>query len=309
MNFGTFKKIIQDTLQEWGEDKATRLAAAVAYYTVFALPPLLLLLLTIARLIYGNDSGGQLEQLITEQVGPTAGDAITAILGSDQADNATRNAAIATLVSIATLLFGASGLFLQLEDAMNTIWDVERQSTGIMGFIKKRGSGVVMVLGFGFLLLVSLAASAFLSGFSSAIANALPGSTLIYQIINFIISFAVITLLFAMIFKFVPDVKVEWRDVWLGAAITALLFSIGKWALGLYIGSSAITSSYGAAGSLIALLLWVYYSAQILFFGAEFTQVYARHRGARIEPDDDDAVALDPEKRTKQGMSPKRQKA
>ena len=308
MNFGTFKKIIQDTLQEWGEDKATRLAAAVAYYTVFALPPLLLLLLTIARLIYGGDSDGQLEQMITEQVGPTAGDAITSILGSDQADNAARNAAIATLVSIATLLFGASGLFIQLEDAMNTIWDVERQSTGIMGFIKKRGSGVVMVLGFGFLLLVSLAASAFLSGFSGAIANALPGSTLIYQIINFIVSFAVVTLLFAMIFKFVPDVQIEWRDVWLGAALTALLFSVGKWALGLYIGSSAITSSYGAAGSLIALLLWVYYSAQILFFGAEFTQVYARHRGARIEPDDD-AVRLEPEKRTKQGMSPKRKKA
>ncbi len=301
MKFADIKNILQSTVQEWGADKASRLAAALSYYTIFALPPLLLLLIGIASLVYGN-AQAQVSDVITQQVGENAASVITTLLQQGDQPNALT---LSGIVSLATLLFAASGLFLQLEDAMNTIWDVERQSTGIIGMLKKRTGGITMVLGIGFLLLVLLAFSAILSGLSQTVTDVLPGSALLYQALNFVISFGIVTLLFALLFKFVPDVEIRWRDVWLGAALTALLFTVGKWALGKYIGSSAVTNAYGAAGSLIALLLWIYYSAQILFFGAEFTQVYTRYRGRQIQPASD-AVALSPQKRAQQGMSPKR---
>jgi membrane protein len=192
---------------------------------------------------------------------------------------------IGTLVGLATLLIGASGVFGQLQMSLNTIWEVKpKTSRGLLGQVKDRFFSFTMVLGVAFLLLVSLVLSSMLSSFGSVLSDNLPGGATLWQLINFALSFAVVTVLFALIFKVIPDAKVEWRDVWLGAAVTALLFTIGKQLLGLYLGKAAVGSSYGAAGSMIALVVWVYYASQILFVGAEFTQVHARHRGARIEP-------------------------
>jgi membrane protein len=188
-------------------------------------------------------------------------------------------------VGIVTLLVGASGVFGQLQTSLNAIWEVKpKPDRGLLGQMKDRFFSFTMVLGVAFLLLVSLVLSSMLSSFGSVLADNLPGGAALWQVINFALSFGVVTLLFALIFKVIPDAKVQWRDVWLGAAVTALLFTIGKQLLGLYLGKAAVGSSYGAAGSLIALVVWVYYATQILFVGAEFTQVHARHRGASIQP-------------------------
>jgi membrane protein len=182
---------------------------------------------------------------------------------------------------------GASGVFGQLQDALNTIWGVKaKPAQGIWGFLRSRFLSFAMVAGVCFLLLVSLAIEALLKGFSHYIQSVLPGGIVIALSVYLIFDFAVVVLLFALIFKSLPDVKIQWRDVWIGAVMTAILFGIGKWLLGFYLGSGAAASAYGAASSLITLLLWVYYSSQILLFGAEFTQVYAARAGREFEPDE-----------------------
>jgi membrane protein len=192
---------------------------------------------------------------------------------------------IATIIGIALALFGASGVFGQLQDALNTIWGVKaKPGRGIWGFLRDRFLSFAMVGGICFLLLVSLAIEALLKGFSHYVQWLLPGGMVIALAVYLVFDFTVVVLLFAMIFKFLPDVKIQWRDVWIGAVITAILFGIGKWLLGFYLGSGAAGSAYGAASSLITLLLWVYYSSQILLFGAEFTQVYARRAGREFKP-------------------------
>ena len=203
---------------------------------------------------------------------------------------------VATVVATATLLLGASGVFGQLQDSLNTIWGVQpKEGRGIWGLIKDRFISFAALLGTGFLLLVSLVLSAGLAAFGKWFGGWLPAPEVVLQVLEFLISFAVITGLFAMIFKILPDAQVAWRDVWVGAALTALLFTVGKFAIGLYLGKSDVGSAYGAAGSLVILLVWVYYSAQILLFGAEFTQVYANAVGSRIVPSKD-AVVTDPKK-------------
>lgn len=189
---------------------------------------------------------------------------------------------IATIIGIATLLFGATGAFVDLQEALNTIWSATSKSghSGIIGMIKERFLSFGMILGIAFLLLVSLVVSAGLSALGKFLSDLLPGFTHILQVVNFIISFGFITVLFAMIYKLLPDIKIAWSDVWIGAAVTSLLFTIGKFLIGLYLGRSSIASPYGAAGSLVIILVWVYYSAQILFFGAEFTQIYANKYGS-----------------------------
>lgn len=273
--------LIKQTIKEWQEDKASRLAAALAYYTVFSLPPLLIIALAVAGQFYDRaDAQEQLIAQMNQLVGDTGAEAITDILNSASQPAST---AIATIVSVVTLLFGASGVFTQLQDAMNTIWEVEpKPKQGIIQTIKDRLFSFTLVLGAGFLLLVSLILSAALAAASQFLSGAAGNSALIGQLINTVVSFAVVVLLFALIFKIIPDVEVRWRDVWVGAVITALLFTIGKWAIGFYLGRAAPGSAYGAAGSLIVVLLWVYYSAQILFLGAEFTQVYAHQHGSRV---------------------------
>ena len=189
------------------------------------------------------------------------------------------------MISVVILLIGASGVFAQLQSALNTVWNVKaKPNGGIWQFIRKRLLSFGMVLAIGFLLLVSLLVSAFLSGISKLEINLLPGLTPLWQLVNFAISFGFISLLFALIYKYLPDVKIRWKDVWVGAIITALLFTLGKFAIGFYLGRGSLGSSYGAAGSLIVFLAWVFYSAQILLFGAEFTQVYARKYGRKICP-------------------------
>jgi len=213
---------------------------------------------------------------------------------------------LAGLIGLVTLLFGASGVFGELQDSLNTIWEVEaKPGRGIWGTIKDRFFSFTLVLGTGFLLLVSLLLTTFLTAIGGRLEAALPGGALLWQVVNFVISFGLITLLFAMIFKYIPDVEIQWRDVWIGAAATALLFVIGRLALSLYLGNSSTTSVYGAAGSLVVVLLWVYYTAQILFFGAEFTQVYANRYGSQIVPAEN-AVPLTEERRAQQGI-PKRE--
>jgi membrane protein len=192
---------------------------------------------------------------------------------------------LASVLGVATLLFGASGVFGSLQDSLNTIWEVQpKAGRGIWGVVKDRFLSLSMVLGVGFLLLISLVITTALEAVGAYFGGLLPSWAPVLQALNLAVSFGVITLLFAMIFKYLPDAKVDWGDVWLGSAATALLFIVGKYAIGLYLGKSSIGSSYGAAGSFVVLLVWIYYSAQILFFGAEFTKVYAGHRGTRIAP-------------------------
>ncbi|HWQ13035.1 MAG TPA: YihY/virulence factor BrkB family protein, partial [Roseiflexaceae bacterium] len=210
--------------------------------------------------------------------------------------------AIASTLGVATLLFGAIGLFGQLKDAMNTIWEVQPKSgQRFMATVRQNLFSFTMVLGTAFLLLVSLIISAVLAGVTGYVGDALPGMDWLWQALNFAVGFAVTTLVFALIFKLVPDVEVAWGDVWIGALATAVLFALGRLALGWYLGRGTFSSSYGAAASLVVVLLWVYYSAQILFLGAEFTQVYARRHGSRIQPAPN-AIPVTAERRAQQGM-------
>jgi membrane protein len=266
----SYFNLFKQTVSEFNSDKVPRLGAALAYYTIFSLAPLLLIAIAIAGLAFGKEAAqGQIFAQLRGVLGPLAAKAIEEMVKSAAKP---KSGAFATIFGIVTLIFGASGVFGQLKEALNTIWDVPpKESAGILGVIKDRFLSVAMVLGIGFLLLVSLV-------IDSAIA-ALGKYVGIGIVLQNLVAIGVVTVLFAMIFRFLPDLRIPWRDVWLGAGLTSVLFVIGKFALGLYFGRSAVGSSYGAAGSLVLVLLWVYYSAQILLFGAEFTQVYARAHG------------------------------
>lgn len=274
-------QMLREAAQEWQDDKAPRLGAALAFYSVLSIGPLLLIVTAIAGLAFGPDAvNGYLFAELRHLVGDVGASAIQAILASSANPE---QGIIATIIGLVTLVVSATGFFAQLQDAMNAIWNVEDDTnTHWSWFIKKRLLSFAMIVGVGFLLLISLVISAALAAFSALIANFFP--PFILSVINLIISFAVVTFLFGMIFKILPDAYIAWRDVWVGAAITAVLFSIGKQLIGLYLGQSALASAYGAAGSLIVVLVWIYYSTQIFFFGAEFTQVYSRHFGKKIQP-------------------------
>jgi len=277
--------LLKQTAQEWLQDKAPQLGAALAYYTVFSLAPLILVLLAIVGVLFRDDPAGARDK-ITQQMSyfldPSAVQVVQSIA---QKASQPGKSTIATIIGVALALFGASGVFGQLQDALNTIWGVKaKPGLGIWAFLRARFLSFAMVAGICFLLLVSLAIEALLKGFSHYLQSVLPGGIAIAVTVYLVFDFAVVVLLFAMIFKFLPDVKIQWRDVWIGAVMTAILFGIGKWLLGFYLGSGAAGSAYGAASSLITLLLWVYYSSQILLFGAEFTQVYAAQAGRAFKP-------------------------
>src|SRR5213080_3874852 len=284
--FGTSLSLLKQTFSEWLEDKAPQLGAALAYYTVFSLAPLILVLLAIVGLIFQNDPAGAWNK-ITEQMSYFLDkSAVDVVRNIAQKAAQPGKGLLATIIGIALALFGASGVFGQLQDALNTIWGVKaKPRLGVWGFLRTRFLSFAMVAGICFLLLVSLVMEALLKAFSHYIQVAMPGGLTIAVGIYLIFDFAVITTLFAMIFKILPDVKTRWKDMWAGAIITAVFFVIGKWALGLYLGSGTAASAYGAASSLVTLLLWAYYSSQILLFGAEFTQVYTREFGSPLEPD------------------------
>jgi membrane protein len=277
--------LFKTTFNEWLEDKAPQLGAALAYYTVFSLAPLILVLLAIVGVIFRNDPQGAWER-ITDQMRYIMDPSGVQVV-QDIARNAARPSAgfWASVIGIALALFGASGVFGQLQDALNTIWGVKaKPAAAIWDYLRVRFLSFAMVAGICFLLLVSLTIDALLKGFSSYLEANLPGGAAVGLTIYMTVDLCLVVLLFALMFKYLPDVQVRFRDVLVGAAMTAVLFLIGKWALGLYLGSGAAASAYGAASSLVTLLLWIYYSSQILLFGAEFTQVYANRFGAGGKP-------------------------
>ena len=293
-------RLLKETFKEWNDDNASRLAAALSYYTIFSLAPLLIIAIAIAGAVFGDEAAsGEIVKQIQGLVGKAGAEVIQTALQNAQKPD-TRN--FASIISIGVLLFGASNVFAQIQDALNTIWEVEpKPGRSFLLTLRKRFVSFAMVAGVGFLLLVSLIVNTALEAMLKYFNNLLPGFDWLWQVGNFAISFAVITLLFAFIYKFIPDAKIAWNDVWIGSAMTSLLFVIGKYLLGLYLGNSSFGSAYGAAGSLIVLLAWINYAAQIIFFGAEFTQVYASKYGSRIEPDDNSRKVPEAD-RASQGM-------
>jgi membrane protein len=278
--------LLKQTFSEWLEDKVPQLGAALAYYTVFSLAPLVLFLLAIVGFLFHNDPAGAWRKMTEQMSYFLDKSAVDVVEGIAQKASQPNKGLLATIIGILLALFGASGVFGQLQNALNTIWGVKaKPGAGIAGFIRSRFLSFAMVAGVCFLLLVSLVLESVLKSFSHYVQAMFPGGIVIALLVYSIFDLAVVVLLFASIFKFLPDVKIQWRDVWIGAVMTAIFFAIGKWALGLYLGSGAAASAYGAASSLITLLLWIYYSSQILFFGAEFTQVYAARAGRAFVPD------------------------
>ena len=277
--------ILKTTATQWIGDKCPQLGAALAYFTVFSLAPLVLLLLALFGLFFGSEHA---RDKITEQlqylIDPNGIKVVQDIAASASKP---RSGILATVLGVVVGLFGASGVFGQLQDALNTIWGVKpKPGAGLWSFLRARFLSFAMVGGVCFLLLVSLTVESVLRAVSTYLQKMLPGGHILALTLFFIFDLAVVIFLFAMIFRYLPDAKIAWRDVWMGASLTAVLFVIGKFILGLYLGSGAAGSAYGAASSLITLLLWIYYSAQILLFGAEFTQVYANTYGSQVEPED-----------------------
>jgi membrane protein len=273
-----YLSLFKETFKEFGEDKAPRLGAALAYYTIFSVGPLLLIAVAMAGIFFGQEAAqGRISAELGKVFGSKMAESLETMV---QAAAKPKSGRIATIVGVITLIFGASGVFAQLKDALNTIWNVEKKkAAGFIGFIKERFLSMAMVLGIGFLLLVTLVVDAAISAMGGLIEQYVGGEA-VMQAIQLVVSFVVVSVLFAAIFRILPDLKIAWKDVWLGAIFTALLFVLGKFGLGIYLGKAAIGSAYGAAGSLVILLVWVYWSAQILFLGAEFTQVYARTYGS-----------------------------
>lgn len=269
--------ILKETAKEWSDDDAPRLGAALAFYTLFSIAPMLIILVSVLGMVLGEEaSRGQLFHQIDKLVGRQGAEAIQSMIANASQPG---RGTFATVVGFITLFVGATGVFAQLQEALNKVWNVPpRPISAIKNFFKERVLSFAMVLGIGFLLLVSLVLSAAVAAVGDLLADLIHPAVL--HVINFVFSFAMTTVLFALIYKYIPDVKVEWHDVWVGAAVTAFLFSVGRFLIGLYLGRSSVSSSYGAAGSLVVVLMWVYYASQILFFGAEFTQVWARRRGS-----------------------------
>jgi len=277
--------LLKQTAQEFLQDKGPQLGAALAYYTVFSLAPLILVLLAIVGVIFREDPAGAWNKITQQMSCFLDPRAVQVVQNIAEKASQPGKSTIATIIGVGLAVFGASGVFGQLQDALNTIWGVKaKPAQGIFGFLRARFLSFAMVAGICFLLLVSLAIEALLKGFSHYVQSVLAGGIVVAVGVYLIFDLAAVILLFAMIFKFLPDVSIQWRDVWVGAVMTAILFGIGKWLLGFYLGSGAAGSAYGAASSLITLLLWVYYSSQILLFGAEFTQVSAQQAGRELEP-------------------------
>ncbi len=294
MNFRKLLEVFKESFREFGEDKVPRLAAALAYFALFSLAPLLVIAIAVAGFAFGEEAArGEIVGQIEGVIGETGGKAIQEMIRN--AGQQKQKGVLATIAALVALLFGASGVFGQLKDTMNTVWGVEgKREGGIVSMIRQRFWSFTMVLGVGFLLLTSLIISAALAAAGTFMEGRLPGGATLWQIVTFALSFAIITLLMALIFKYIPDAEVGWGDVWVGAAFTAFLFVLGKFGIGFYLGKSTVASTYGAAASIIIVILWLYYSGLILFFGSEFTEVYSRHvRGA--------ATGSEPRPRTRRG--------
>ena len=292
---------LKQAFSEWNEDKVPRLAGALAYYTMLSIAPLLIICLKLVGVVFGEEAArGQVQAYVSQNVGTKAAESVQQMIASAGQDGA---GVMATVISLVILLFSASGVFGELQDSLNTIWEVKpKPGRAIVTIIKDRFFSFTLVLGVAFLLLVSLVISTVLAGLSERLGGGENGAlTWFWEGVHFVVSLGVITALFALIYKYVPDVKVSWRDVWAGAIFAAILFTIGKFLLGWYLGRGSTTSLYGAAGSLVALVIWVYYASQSLLLGAEFTQVTAHARKAVVAPTEN-AVPVTEETRAQQGI-------
>ena len=274
---GSAWTIAKETVTDYFEDNALSRGASIAYFTVFSIAPILVICIAIAGLVFGQDASqgamvGQLRGLMGDQ-GAQAVQAMIASAGDKS------SGIWATVIGVATLLITATGVFAEMQSSLNAIWKAE-PPTGLTGMLKARAAGLGLVAALGFLLLVSLVASAGLAALGGYLNSFVPGMKTILQVANFVVSFLMVATLFAVIYKILPDRQLKWKDVIVGAVMTSLLFTVGKTLIGLYIGSSSVASSYGAAGALVIVLLWVYYSSQIFLLGAEFTKVWASHHGS-----------------------------
>ncbi len=285
--------LLSDSFDSWSKHKAPRLGASLACYTLLSLAPLLLVVVAVVGLVFGHTAAerGIVEQIRT-LVGNDGAKAAAALL---EGSRNTTHGIVATAVGLITLLFGASGVMIELRDALNTIWEVPtREVAGlknkILAFAKERLLSFAIVLSIGFLLVVSLAVSTWIAAAGAISACFLPAYEAIFHVLNLLVSFCIITFLFAAIYKVMPDVHLEWHDVVLGGAMTSLLFTVGKFLLGIYLGKASIASSYGAFASIVVLVVWVYYSGQIFFFGAEFTKTFANKHGSQPSRNPDGLV-------------------
>lgn len=275
--------LLEEAFEEWKKDDALQWGAALAYYSIFSIAPLLLIAISVAGLVFGRAAvEGRLIEEIAGVVGPQAAEAIQTMVANA---SATGSGVWGTILGVVMMLVGASAAFAHLQKSLNHLWNVEpKADAGWRLMVRQRIAALGMVLVVALLLLSALVLSAAISALGSYAEQILPMPAWALGLIDLVVSLAVITLLFAAIYKVLPDVEIAWREVGVGAAVTALLFVLGKLAIGLYLGRSGVASSYGAAGSLVVLLVWIFYSSQLVFFGAEFTQVWARRRGTRIEP-------------------------
>ena len=293
-------KLLKETSDAWMEDNALRLSAALAYYSIFSIAPLLVISISIAGLVLGEDAvRGQLTEQLQGTIGRQAAEAVQTMV---QSASKRSDGWLGASVGFATLMLGASGVFGQLKDALNTIWEVKaRGGAGVGGFLRARLLNFGMVLVIGFLLLTSLLLTTAFAALSGYFEKLVGVPVFFGVLVGLGVSILLDTVLFAFIFKVLPDAQIEWRHVWTGAAVTALLFELGKFGLGIYLGRESTASSFGAAGSVVLLLLWVYYASAILMFGAEFTRAYARATGYEIKP----AAGAEPvtaEARAQQGL-------
>jgi membrane protein len=276
--------LLRESMREFMDDDALTLGAALAFYTALSLAPLVVLMMwTVGSL--GPSTQQQLIEQVVALVGPQAGEAVRSVAENSAARPSVGS--MAGIISIVVLIFSATGVFAQLQHAMNLVWDLEaKPGSSLKTFVRTRLLSLGMFATIAFLLLVSLFVSAILSAMIGAVGDRLPGADFIWSIVDLVASIAVFSLIFGAVFKVLPDAKIGWRNLVFGSVLTAVLFTVGKVLIGLYLGQSSTASAYGAAGSLLVLLTWVYYSSLILFFGAEVTQVWARRRGEVIEPND-----------------------
>ena len=273
--------LLKTTFSQWRKRDAPRMGASLAFYTILSLAPLMIIVVAICGLLFGTDKAeAQILDQFRQMIGDDGARTVETVLQSARKPS---TGILASLVGLFTLLWGASGVLVELRSALDTLWDAEikKRGRGIWGFIKGKLLSFGMVLALGFLLLVSLALSAALSAFGGFFSRLGVLPPAVWEIFNFFFSLGAVTVLFALIFRFLPDTRLPWRDIWRGALLTALLFTIGKTAIGIYLGKAGVGSAYGAAGSLVVLVVWIYYSAQIFFFGATFTRVMAVRREER----------------------------
>lgn len=274
--------LIIDAGKDWSEDNASKQAAALAYYAIFSLVPLLVILIAIVGFVLGDDAAmGSVSAKLEGYMGAETAELVEEAV--KKSDPTSSGGFMATLVSTALLIFGASNVFLVLQETLNNIWEVEANDNIKRVFIK-RFSSLGMILGLCFVLLISLIVSTVISTLSEHMSSLLPGVDFIWTLVNLGVTALVYTLLFGLLFKFVPDVEIRWKDVWFGALATTLLFMLGQWGLSYYLASNSTISAYGAAGAVLSMLVWVYYSAQIVFFGAELTQQWAQYNDHVISP-------------------------